>query len=75
MDSMSRRCSIATIAAALSAPSLPVRADDSMFAPAFVQEYEDFTKTNEGWSFRDVTPGKGSVEVQEGDRVVFDWSG
>lgn len=48
----------------------------NMFAPKFVQEYEDFTRTDEGWSFRDVTPGKGSSDAaRPGDRVVFDWSG
>lgn len=56
-------------------PSLPAFAEESMYAPSFVQEYEDFTKTSEGWSYRDVKPGKGDVTVQAGDRVVFDWSG
>jgi hypothetical protein len=56
-------------------PSLHAFAEESMYAPSFVQEYEDFTKTPEGWSYRDVKPGKGDVTVQAGDRVVFDWSG
>ena len=44
--------------------------------PAFVQEYSDFTKTPEGWSYREVTPAKpGGVPAAMGDRVVFDWSG
>jgi hypothetical protein len=47
---------------------------NNMFAPKFVQEYSDFTSTSEGWSFRDVTPGKG-IAAEMGDRVVFDWSG
>jgi hypothetical protein len=42
---------------------------------AFLQEYEDFTKAKEGWSYRDVNPGKGDMNVQAGDRVVYDWSG
>jgi FKBP-type peptidyl-prolyl cis-trans isomerase len=49
-------------------------ADGSMFAPKFVQEYADFTRTPEGWSYRDVTVGTGESPSM-GDRVVFDWSG
>jgi FKBP-type peptidyl-prolyl cis-trans isomerase len=52
----------------------PGTEQESMFAPKFVQEYSDFTKTNEGWSFRDVTVGTGA-SPNMGDRVVFDWSG
>jgi len=52
------------------------KGDDSMFAPKFVQEYEDFTRSKEGWSYRDVNPGRGGgPEASLGDRVVFDWSG
>ncbi|KAG7343973.1 FKBP-type peptidylprolyl isomerase [Nitzschia inconspicua] len=47
---------------------------ESMFAPKFVQEYADFVKTNEGWSYRDVSVGNGA-SPNVGDRVVFDWSG
>lgn len=47
----------------------------SMYAPKFVQQYADFTETPEGWSFRQVTPGKGDLKAALGDRVVFDWSG
>ena len=36
--------------------------------------YSDFTKTREGWSYREVKPGTGE-KAREGDRVVFDWSG
>lgn len=54
--------------------SRPAQAEESMFAPKFVQEYEDFTRTESGWSYRDVNPGKGEA-AQFGDRVVFDWSG
>lgn len=65
-----------TSAATLSIPILPVlAAEESIFAPSFVQEYSDFTKTEEGWSYRDVKDGKGDTTVQPGDRVVFDWSG
>ena len=40
-----------------------------------LQDYSDFTKTKEGWSFKDATPGKGGTAAVKGDRVVFDWSG
>jgi len=74
-SSLSRRSCVAAIGAALSIPAAPAFAEESMFAPAFVQEYEDFIKTEEGWSYRDVKPGKGDTTAQPGDRVVFDWSG
>eukprot|EP00986_Skeletonema_menzelii_P021480 scaffold34693_cov148-Skeletonema_menzelii.AAC.2 len=49
---------------------------ESMFAPKFVQQYEDFTPTEEGWSFKEVKKGtKGGDPASDGDRVVFDWSG
>lgn len=60
------------------APLVAGAEEANMFAPKFVQEYEDFQRTPEGWSFRDVTPGKSSssgVTASPGDRVVFDWSG
>jgi len=44
-------------------------------APEFVQKYEDFTATKEGWSYKDATVGRSDVTIREGDRVVFDWSG
>lgn len=51
----------------------------AMYAPKFVQQYEDFIVTPEGWSYRDVKPGnnKGgdNVKAELNDRVVFDWSG
>jgi len=48
-----------------------------MYAPKFVQSYEDFTTTAEGWSYKDVKIGSdaGGGELKDGDRVVFDWSG
>ncbi len=50
--------------------------NDNMYSHKFVQQYEDFTETKEGWSYRDVTPGKaGTTSAAKGDRVVFDWSG
>jgi len=39
-----------------------------------LQQYEDFTKAPEGWSYRDVKPGAGESPAQ-GDRVVYEWSG
>jgi hypothetical protein len=52
--------------------------EDSMYAPKFVQTYEDFTSTSEGWSYKDVkigsSDGRGG-DLKDGDRVVFDWSG
>ncbi|KAL3802099.1 hypothetical protein HJC23_010855 [Cyclotella cryptica] len=51
--------------------------EDNMYAPKFVQTYEDFTTTSEGWSYKDVKVGSdvGGGELRDGDRVVFDWSG
>ena len=55
------------------APALAAADDDET---AFLQKYADFTPTPEGWSYREVTPGKaGGVKAVLGDRVVFDWSG
>lgn len=71
VNSIIRRSCVLAIGAAL-APKPDARAEDSK---AFLQEYDDFTKTKEGWSYRDVNPGKGDVQVKAGDRVVFDWSG
>ena len=55
--------------------SVAAAEDESMYAPKFVQSYEDFVQAPEGWSYRDVTIGKGDYAAQVGDRVVFDWSG
>ncbi|KAL3905181.1 MAG: hypothetical protein SGARI_004581, partial [Bacillariaceae sp.] len=52
----------------------PVQQGESMYAPKFVQEYADFTRTNEGWSYRDATTGTGASPGM-GDRVVYEWSG
>ena len=52
----------------------PSWAEESIFAPKFVQEYEDFKQQPEGYAVRDVTIGKGD-SPQVGDRVVYDWSG
>lgn len=44
-------------------------------APDFLQSYEDFTKSDEGWQFKDVKIGAGDSSLEVGDRAVFDWSG
>jgi hypothetical protein len=72
----------AGVAAALVIPAVlttantaATAADNTMDQTKFVQQYEDFVVTPEGWSYRDVTtPGKGE-KAQLGDRVVFEWSG
>ena len=76
---ISRR-SILAQSASLGAATLftsPVNAEENMFAPKFVQTYEDFTSTSEGWSYKDVKIGSdaGGGDLKDGDRVVFDWSG
>eukprot|EP01083_Nonionella_stella_P159354 519755_1 len=45
------------------------------YAPEFVQTYDDFTKTDEGWQYKDVKIGAGESSLEVGDRAVFDWSG
>ena len=52
-------------------------AEDSSdkYAPKFVQTYEDFSQTDEGWQYKDVKVGSGDVQLENGDRAVFDWSG
>lgn len=50
------------------------QAEESIFAPKFIQEYPDFTQSKEGWSYKDVKGGNGD-SPKPGDRVVFEWSG
>lgn len=47
------------------------------YSPGFVQSYDDFIKVDGGaWQYKDVTVGPMSnVQVEPGDRVVYDWSG
>jgi len=66
-----RRSCVAAIGASFLA--LPANAEQQ--STSFLQDYDDFTKTKEGWSYRDVKDGKGGTTVQPGDRVVYDWSG
>ena len=75
-----RRSFLTTSASAAIVSILPAVTNaeegESMFAPKFVQQYEDFTSTAEGWSYKEVKKGtKGGDAAKEGDRVVFDWSG
>lgn len=57
--------------------AMAAETDETMYAPKFVQQYADFIETPEGWSYREVTPGKNdrNIKASLGDRVVFDWSG
>jgi hypothetical protein len=50
------------------------QAEESIFAPKFIQEYPDFTQSTEGWSYKDVKGGNGD-SPKPGDRIVFEWSG
>jgi len=57
----------------------------SMYSPKFVQSYDDFVTTSDGWSYKDVKIGGATTKanngdasggtLKDGDRVVFDWSG
>ena len=79
----SRRAVLKSAAILTTAALLPISAnadeqrEDSMYSPKFVQTYEDFTSTSEGWSYKDVKVGTGTGggDLRDGDRVVFDWSG
>jgi len=56
------------------ATSLPSIANANVAESPNLQQYEDFTKAPEGWSYRDVNLGKGE-SPSVGDRVVYEWSG
>lgn len=64
--------------AGLTALPLPGNADmlaDREKERQYIQEsYADFTKSKDGYLYREVKPGSGE-KAREGDRVVFDWSG
>jgi hypothetical protein len=65
----------AATVASLSLPSAAfAKAEESMYAPKFVQEYPDFAQSDEGWSYKDVKVGSGE-SPKTGDRVVYEWSG
>lgn len=59
---------------AISAIALPASAEETIYEPKFIQQYEDFKELPSGVSYRDVNVGKGP-EATKGDRVVYDWSG
>ena len=65
---------LSTLVAGTTANPGPSWAEENMYAPKFVQEYEDFKRNPEGFSVRDVTVGKGE-SPQVGDRIVYEWSG
>lgn len=48
-----------------------------MFSPEFVQSYDDFIKSDKGYQYKDVKVGSDteSITIEDGDRVVYDWSG
>jgi hypothetical protein len=69
-----RRAALALLLSGAAGLPLAAVAEESIFAPKFVQEYPDFAMTDEGWSFREVKVGDGA-SPNLGDRVVFDWSG
>jgi hypothetical protein len=79
-EQLSRRRNMQQIGFSLLSLMVPFPANAEDFAARdaqrkYVQEsYEDFTKTPEGWLYREVKPGSGEGG-KEGDRVVFDYSG
>jgi len=82
MEVVSRRSAIATtISSLVLLPTIAAHAtdaEDQGYSPKFVQSYDDFTATSEGWSYKDVKLGEskdGGGDLRDGDRVVFDWSG
>jgi hypothetical protein len=54
------------------ATSAATEKEGAMYSPKFVQTYDDFKESPEGWSYREVTAGKGD-SAAKGDRVVYDW--
>ena len=54
------------------ATSAATEKEGAMYSPKFVQTYDDFKESPEGWSYREVTAGKGE-SAAKGDRVVYDW--
>ena len=75
-ENYGRRSALSHLAfgtASLLLPSV-ASAEESIFAPKFVQEYPDFEQSSEGWSFKDVKVGSGE-SPKVGDRVVYEWSG
>ena len=73
----SRRLILAAIGTvAVAVPSMANAADgpeNNKLDRQFVQEYGDFIRSPQGFSYREVSIGKTGEEAQVGDRVVFDW--
>eukprot|EP00536_Pseudo-nitzschia_multiseries_P001439 jgi/Psemu1/283014/fgenesh1_pg.18_\ len=63
-----------TVASSSSLSPLPASAAANQAESVNLQQYEDFTKAPEGFSYRDVNVGTGDFPSQ-GDRVVYEWSG
>lgn len=61
---------LAVATTGLATNALPATADGEVN----LQQYEDFTKASEGWSYRDVKVGAGD-SPSSGDRAVYEWSG
>lgn len=79
-DSLAQMVVTAAAAVGVASPNVvlaaaPAEEPDPMYARQFLQQYDDFTQTPSGMSFRTVTPGQGVEAAQVGDRVVYDWSG
>ena len=60
--------------AAIAGTSISLPANANQAEGVNLQQYEDFTKAPEGFSYRDVNVGTG-VSPSIGDRVVYEWSG
>ena len=69
MDTNRRRATISLLVGGVSGIPLASVAEEN-YAPKFVQSYEDFALTDEGWSFRDVKVGNGE-SPKVGDRGKF----
>jgi hypothetical protein len=73
-SSLPRRQALERLVTFTGAATASSEQEGAMYAPKFVQTYDDFKETPEGWSYREVTKGKGDAAAM-GDRVVYDWSG
>jgi len=73
VDSMTNRRGMLFSSAGLAVASLATNALPAS-AEVNLQQYEDFTKAPEGWSYRDVNVGSGETP-SKGDRAVYEWSG
>lgn len=81
-DNLNRRTIIQTFSSAAATAAIfnpkPAMAEEDAVSRTFLQSYSDFTSMDDGaWQYKDVREGNknSNVQVNEGDRVVFDWSG